>query len=422
MAPSRLKRAVGNPVTADRFWDREPEIQLLTQFLDEGAHVLIVSQRRIGKTSLMRETGRRIQDRFLCLQVDLEKSHSPEDAVVELSVATRPFKSLWQRTREMFAGILTNLADRLDTVQVDDLRVTLRSALTRGDWQVRGDRLLEILAEAENPVVLFLDEVPILVNRILLDEQYEIAPEGRRHADAFLSWLRANSMHHQGRIRLVVTGSIGLEPIARRAGLSSTLTTLTPFPLGPWSRETALGCLAALASEYQLGLPPERAGEMLDLIGVCVPHYVQMFFDHIYRACRLAELQEVSAEMVGEVYRTGMLGTRGHAELSHLEERLKMVLGAVLHPLALDLLTEAAVSGRLTAEAAGRLAREHLPANQRRNDELREILGILEHDGYLEPAGENQYVFVSKLLREWWEKRFRFGFIPASKRKGGNRR
>jgi hypothetical protein len=422
MHTPQIKRTVGSPVSADRFWDRETELALLTQYLDEGAHVLIVSPRRIGKTSLMLEAARKLRDRFLCLQMDLEKAHSPEDVVAELGVATLPFSSVWIKTREMFSRLLGSLADRLETVQVDDLRVTLRSALTRADWQVRGDRLLELLAEADPPVVVFMDEVPILVNRILLDERYEVSPEGRRQADAFLSWLRAASMRHQGRIRLVVTGSIGLEPIARRAGLSATLNTLTPFAVGPWPRETALGCLAALASEYKLALPPEQAGLMLDLIGVCVPHYVQMFFDHVYRACRLEGRNEVSEDLVRRVYETSMLGTRGHAELSHLEERLKMVLGPVLHPLALDLLTEAAVSRRLTAEAAERLAREDLPPNQRRGDELREILAILEHDGYLTPAGADEYVFVSKLLREWWQKRFGFGFIPACGRSRGNRR
>jgi hypothetical protein len=49
-----------------------------------------------------------------------------------------------------------------------------------------------------------------------------------------------------------------------------------------------------------------------------------------------------------------MLGIRGHVELSHMEERLKMVLGPKLDLLALDLLTEAAVTGTLTSESAKR--------------------------------------------------------------------
>jgi len=47
-----------------------------------------------------------------------------------------------------------------------------------------------------------------------------------------------------------------------------------------------------------------------------------------------------------------MLSIQGHAQLSHLEERLKMVLGPELHPFALELLTEVATVGVLTPETA----------------------------------------------------------------------
>ena len=193
MAGTKLRRAHGNWVSGDRFWDRETELEVLGDYLEEGAHLLIVAQRRIGKTSLMHEAMRRLGDRFLCLFVDLEKSHSAADAIVALSV-------------------------------------------------------------------------------------------------------------------------------------------------------------------------------------------------------------------------------RGHAELSHLEERLKMVLGPDRHPLALDLLTEAAVTGELTASAALTIASEYVPAATKPAKEIRELLGILEHDGYLKRNGEESYVFVSKLLRDWWKARFGFGFIVARQR------
>lgn len=417
MSDERLKRAVGNWVSGDRFWDREEELGLLIQYLDEGAQVLLVAQRRIGKTSLMREAGRRIEDRFLCLHLDLQKAHSPADAIAELSAATRPYASLWEKTRLVFANILGSVAEQIESLKIDDLKITLRGALTGSEWESKGDRLFEILAASEKPVVLFLDEVPILVCRLLKGDDYRITGERRQQADAFLSWLRANGIRHQSKVRMVLTGSIGLEPIVRQGGLSGTLGYLTPFELEPWSPETAAGCLAALANEYQLKLLPGVAEAMLDHIGVCIPHYVQMFFDHAYRACRRQGVLEVSKELAADVYARSMLSARGHAELSQLEERLKMVLGPELHPLTLDLLTEAAVSARLTPEAADALCQEYLPSDDRRADSLREILGILEHDGYLRKEGDRAYVFVSKLLKDWWKARFSFTFTPVSDRR-----
>ncbi len=416
MITKKLTRTIGNWVAGDRFWDREGELGLLTQYLEEGAHLLIVAQRRIGKTSLMREAARRLEDRFISLHVDLQKAQTPADALVELSTATRPHGTLWEKTTASFANVLGRVTGQIEAVQIDELKVTLRGGLTEGDWQAKGDRLFETLAAAERDVVVFFDEVPVLVNRMLKGDDYTITPERRRQTDMFLSWLRENCIRHQGRVRIVVTGSVGLEPILRQAGLSGTLNVLTPFELRPWSRQTAAGCLEALANQQGIDLPLAAIEVLLDRLGLCIPHHVQLFFDNLYRTAKHRKLTRVEPALVEEVYRKEMLSVRGHAELSHLEERLKTVLGPRLHPLALDLLTEAAVCGELTAPAALTLATDHLSGEADHRAELRQILGILEHDGYLNRTSEGSYLFASVLLRDWWKARFDFGFTPAAER------
>ena len=58
---------------------------------------------------------------------------------------------------------------------------------------------------------------------------------------------------------------------------------------------------------------------------------------------------------VNDIYETEMLGIRGHAELTHYEERLKLVLGPEIFPFALEILTETAVTGALTPPALAAL-------------------------------------------------------------------
>ena len=93
-------------------------MELFIEYLEEGAHILLVAQRRIRKTSLMREAVRRIHDRFICLQVDLQQSHSAADAIVELSTTTRPHQSLWEKTKEIFSNALGSVASRLESLQI----------------------------------------------------------------------------------------------------------------------------------------------------------------------------------------------------------------------------------------------------------------------------------------------------------------
>ncbi|MFO0589773.1 MAG: ATP-binding protein [Polyangiaceae bacterium] len=407
-----MKGAVGNWVMGEEFWGRDHEITELRELLDAGAHVLLVAPRRVGKTSLMRELGRRLDTTHRCLFVDLEGAQSAADAIAELGLATRPHQSLWKRTQDVFRGLL----DNVDTIGAYEVSIKLREGTAAG-WQTRGQRLLDSLAQHDEPIIVFMDELPILINRMLKGDDYQITPERRREADMFLSFLRAETTRRKGQVRFVAAGSIGLEPVLRQAGLSATVNTFTPYELHPWDRPTAIGFLNAISESKKLVLGAGAAERMVERLGSAVPHHVQLFFDLVLQDARRRKMGEATITDIERVFAERMLSTRGHAELSHLEERLKMVLGPKRLPVALDLLTEAAVTGSLQPERAMEIAKEAVGTGdldeERPEDLLRELLGIFEHDGYLERS-DGGYVFVSSLVRDWWKARF--GYFARSGR------
>jgi AAA+ ATPase superfamily predicted ATPase len=98
-----LVREVGNWVSGERFWNRQAEIQDFVELIHEGAHILLVAPRRVGKTSLMHEVGRRLSEQYTSIYVDLQKSQTPADAILEISLATREHLGLWKKTRESSA-------------------------------------------------------------------------------------------------------------------------------------------------------------------------------------------------------------------------------------------------------------------------------------------------------------------------------
>ena len=80
------------------------------------------------------------------------------------------------------------------------------------NWRQKGDEVFAALAKNDRRVVLAIDELPILVNRLLKGDDY------RNHAradgqvvDEFLGWLRKNGQAHRGRICLILSGSVNLE-------------------------------------------------------------------------------------------------------------------------------------------------------------------------------------------------------------------
>ena len=114
-----------------------------------------------------------------------------------------------------------------------------------------------------------------------------------------------------------------------------------------------------------------------------------------------------------------MLSIRGQADLDHYESRLKLVLGPDGYRAALSLLTEAAVNDGVLQRAAIDRYREHFPAWAMTDHPvpIDDVLRVLEHDGYLEPRGDD-YRFVSGLLEDWWRARHGLHFVPIERRSG----
>ena len=259
-------------------------------------------------------------------------------------------------------------------------------------------------------VALALDELPILVNRLLKGNDQRITPEGKRTADEFMSWLRKNGQEHRGKISMILSGSVSLEPILQQAGLSAHANIFSAFDLKPWDEETAMACLAALAETYHLDLPTVVRKEMCRRLRCQIPHHVQRFFDVLHEHLRHAGRSTASADDVRLVYDNEMLGVRGQVDMAHYEERLRMVLGDEAYPVALEMLTEAATTGgRLSHDAIARQrARQATDANPVQIDD---VLHLLEHDGYL-ATRDDGYCSISGLLEDWW--RVRYGGSRAS--------
>jgi hypothetical protein len=411
----KLIQANGNVVEGDRFWNREADVALLTTKLDEGAHILLVAQRRMGKTSLMKEIKRQLAGRYTCLFVDLQKASSAEDAIVEISLALKPHKSLWLNTKDLFTNALGKLVEGIEELSLGEVGIKLRAGLTSGSWAEKGDALFAILAGSEFPVLLLIDEVPLMINRMLKGEDFKITHERKAKADEFMSWLRKNSLAHQGKIRIILSGSIGFEPILHQAGLSATINNFLPFDLKPWDRETAIGCLQALANEYGIHFKDDAEAAMATRLGCCIPHHVQMFFSHVHERCKRRGRMDFYPDEVNEIYESEMLGIRGHAELTHYEERLKLVIGPEFFPLALEILTETAITSCLTREGLNALQKGYAFTVRSAQEVSEEILRVLEHDGYLKGSTEG-YVFESHLLKDWWGKRYGFSYVPVLER------
>ena len=101
-----LEKGGSNWVEGSKFFDREAELETLEERIRGGTHTLLTAQRRMGKTSLVRELLRRLRETgdFDTVFVDLESAMGPADAIAEVGIRTKSIRGASSRKNETFAN------------------------------------------------------------------------------------------------------------------------------------------------------------------------------------------------------------------------------------------------------------------------------------------------------------------------------
>ena len=405
--PAELPSALGNYAAGERFWDREREVREITALLADGQGVLLTGPRRVGKTSVVQRVLAFLEPPAEGLFIDAEQYANPAELFAALGAAASGDVGFWGRIQAWFGKRIGDVVDRLEQVDVGILRVELQAAMA-GSWRDDARAMVAALAEADHPTVVAVDELPLLLDRVLKRDPAE--------AELLVSTLRGLAQEFPA-VRWLISGSIGLEPILHRAGLTGLITHLRSFPIDAWDEDTTVGALEALARAVGLTLEPGAAGTMYERLGLGVPYHVQLLMDEVRRDAERRGDRRVTPEDVNRVYEGPFLSSAVRAHLLHLETRLRTVLGeGDALRLARDLLTQTAVVGLLTPDDATVLAEDVVEDADQRAATLREVLEILEHDAYLrpEPGG---WRFRSQLVLDWWRESNEMGFVPAADRK-----
>ena len=201
----------------------------------------------------------------------------------------------------------------MDELGVSDLRIKFRSEVDAANWPHRADELFATLAGSQVRTVLAIDELAMLVTKMLKANDFEVTPERLGATDHFLSWLRKNGQAHGDNVPIIVSGSVGLQPILQEAGLSANVNIL----LSPWTEEVAKECLNELAITDRISLSIDVRHEMCRRLGCSVPHHVQQFYSYLFEELRRREQTAANLSDVERVCCDEMLGMSGQVDLNH---------------------------------------------------------------------------------------------------------
>ncbi len=394
-----MKANPGGEIAPEEVIGRDDLIKRLWGALANQS-VILVAERRIGKSSVLKKMQAEPPDGVLTIYRDLEEIETPVEFVERFCQNIDGHLSLSGRALNRTREFLGELAGT-EIVGIIKLPPRFRS-----HWKTVLEKAVEDLLSAKDAqVILLWDELPWMLQRI-----------GRAGDESdvmtMLDTLRSLRQRHSG-LRMVYTGSIGLHHVTARlkqAGHTNDATNdMRPYEVEPLSALDATNLARALIRGEGL------ACKELDATPGVIARDVDGHPFHIHCVVKaMAERGNVATvALAKEIIADALVDPIDTWHLRHYRERLREYYGADREPVTLAILDELAVSDEpigveaIQKHLASTCAREKSTAMGRivggDLDLLREILTALQQDHYLrrEPS-EGAYLFRFPLIQRWW--------------------
>lgn len=353
-----------------------------------GVNLLMLAPRRIGKTWLM---GKIEEDMtaagWRCIRIDVEGRDSEEAFLRELCAKIEEQQQLKKR-------LWSHVSQRLKQASVDGLGEGLLQSIGRIDHHAFLETLVDALNRESGKTLILVDEIALLVLELAKKD-----PDATRN---LLYHLRKLQQSYPN-VVWYLTGSIGLDVIARRFEMSGALLGVDVVPLEPFSAQEASSYLDELADKavilHPFSLTPEALDVLVAELGWLSPYYLRQLAQ-VLRANgpEIGGRPSATPEDIETAFET-LLAPRHRGYFAAWEEHVVKNFvsadSANLH-LILDLLCE-----HPNGEKESTIAAALNAVGVSGQGKLREHLRDLQSDGYLIKKAD-RWAFRSGLLRRFW--------------------
>lgn len=371
--------------------NRENERALLKRKLGAGINIHMPAPRRIGKTWTINRLASDLRDSgWVAIELDVEGMRKPQEFARDLCVRIEGQNSIKERFK-------THIVQRI-------------SNLIGGGW---GDRPLDVLgrvdpAEFSETLIASLNEANERTAIIVDEVAYfflALAETDPKEAHAFAYKMRAIQQRYRN-VRWLLTGSIGLDTIARRYDLEGAFVDLETFALEPFTADEARSFMRDPTVQQQFNRMFDASDAdldaMFDELGWLAPYYLKLVANEVRPSLESGAgkpPQAVAADF--EAAFDKLLQPNRRSEFAVWREHIRKNLPAADRGIAEHLLQvisqtpQGETEPTAIAQASG--IQGSVTARQ-----VREILAMLTNDGIIIRVGD-RYTFRSGLIRRYWQ-------------------
>jgi hypothetical protein len=374
-------------------YGRKAETDAIFRRFDAQKNLLMPGPRRLGKTFVLQRLEERAAAHgYAVASFDVAYCRDEREFFAKLCQAI-------ERKRGQDDYLLDSLRQRLKQVFQGSQASPgpwWQSALHL-NWEVFADQLIASLAEdTSNRWAILIDELPIFLLHL------EAQPHGLAQVKSIAYRLRAFREQFP-QLRWLITGSIGIEPLARRGEYLGAFNNLEPFELPPLDSAAARALLQDWAREgffeHRQEISDAEAEAIVAASGWLSAYYLEAFGKQLQgvpaadSGTAQARMEEARKRLLQPTQRNYFDTWPEHIR-KNFQEPTRGRLFALLAALA-DAASGLSTNSLLPALNSAALTRT----------ELLRLLNILEEDGFIvcDPEADT-HRFRMELLRLWWQR------------------
>jgi uncharacterized protein len=379
----------------DKCYGRNDEVAEIYRLFQTGKDVLMPGPRRIGKTFVLDRLVEAAADYgYHAVKVEVAGCGDAQVFFRELCSQIGTRRSGGQKTIDWIKQRLWQMLEPRSNHDGPWYQPFINL-----DYETYFERLIKAMNDdTDTNWAILIDELPIFLKAL---HDRNLVVEARNFMN-MTSRLRAG----YPRVRWMITGSIGIEPLARAGEYMGVLAKYYPYELEPLTIEQAMSFIQDLAKEGQLCyrqiITDAEAQALVDAVGWQAAYYLDALSQKLSGSpsedpIRAKQLVEEAVSRLLQPGEASNFGTWEEHLRKHYRDAERAIAFAVLNTLAKDS-QGAGIDALLIA-----ISRPGLTRN-----ELKALLMRLHAEGFLTVTDLDDdcplAMFRNPLLRRWWHR------------------
>ncbi|WP_218689951.1 hypothetical protein [Psychrobacter sp. BF1] len=390
--------STGNIVTGDDYFPRPADEKKLWRHLSDGAHILLLAPRRVGKSSMITHIKNNPNSGYAVIYVFVQACDSEQSFYQKM--LREIYRSEHIKKSEKIKNKLSEWARSINfSLSVSPTNLEVELGEDKGvpkliTYEMIRDVLYESLKLSEDTIIIAIDEFPDVLERIS-EEQ------GKKGVEQFLSGIRAlcQDPEFNEKVQFILTGSIGLDTLAEKLAVTDLINMLVNMSVRPFKDAQAMEFINFYLKKHcpNIILNIEAQQAIIDGVGWNMPYYLGLvcsqlidIFDEEERQIEYSDIKVAIDNLFSPDMKTVFSHWRDR--LNRLESSERSYAKQVL-----DL-----VSRDNTDVTYGEIFNLSQHSDFKDTINSRYVINCLLHDGYLYQPDDDIYQFTSPLLKRWW--------------------